>query len=34
MSTIFFKPWIGEHYKTAKKFGKRVMILRDLETSA
>lgn len=29
MSDVFFKPWIGERYKSAEKFGKRVMILGE-----
>ena len=29
MSAVFFKPWIGADYKTATKFGKRVMILGE-----
>lgn len=29
MSAVFFKPWIGAHYKAATKFAKRVMILGE-----
>ena len=29
MTAIFFKPWIGDDYKAAKRFGKRVMILGE-----
>lgn len=29
MSAVFFKPWIGDDYQAAKKFGKRVMILGE-----
>lgn len=29
MSTVFFKPWIGDDYATGNKFGKRVMILGE-----
>lgn len=29
MSAVFFKPWIGDDYKAATKFGKRVMILGE-----
>ncbi len=29
MSKIGFKPWIGDDYKTAKRFGKRVMVLGE-----
>lgn len=29
MSAVFFKPWIGDDYQAAAKFGKRVMILGE-----
>jgi hypothetical protein len=29
MSNVYFKPWIGDDYKTGKRFGKRVMILGE-----
>lgn len=29
MSDVYFKPWIGDDYKSARRFGKRVMILGE-----